>query len=158
MRIGVLAKRTGTTPDTVRYYETIGLLSQSERTGAGYRDFSEDDAERLRFILKAKRLGFTLDEIKGVLTMHGHGQVVCSHVLNLLDDKIERIDGLLAELNSFRAELANLKTWADAQGESLPSIGRVCAIIEQSSVAPGQRALRLLAERSAGPEGGAHAG
>ena len=86
MRIGVLAKQVGTTLETVRYYETIGLVSQPERTGSGYRDFSEGDAERLRFILKAKRLGFRLDEIKGILMQHGHGQIVCEHVLALLDD------------------------------------------------------------------------
>jgi len=153
MRIGELAKLTGTTPDTIRYYETFGLLPRPGRTDSGYRIYAEDEADRLKFIVKAKRLGFTLDEIKGVLTMHGHGQVVCDHVLELLDDRIGRIDRLVADLKSFRAELANLKAWADAQGSMLPSIGRICSIIEQSEFAPGQQSLRMLAEAASGESG-----
>ncbi len=63
LKIGELAKRSGTTTKTVRYYELLGLLHEPERTESGYRLYDDKDVERLTFIRKAKSLGFSLTEI-----------------------------------------------------------------------------------------------
>src|SRR5690606_16567547 len=73
MRIGELAERLGVNPKTIRYYESIGLLSPPERTPAGYRIYGEDALERLTFIKTAQRLGITLDETREILALRDRG-------------------------------------------------------------------------------------
>jgi len=67
LTIGRLAGEVGVSTDTVRFYERRGLLPEPPRTAGGYRAYSDDDAWRLRFILRAKELGFTLREIADLL-------------------------------------------------------------------------------------------
>lgn len=78
MRIGELAAELGLNPKTIRYYEEIGLLPEPRRTQAGYRLYDAADRERLRFILKAKAVGLTLEEIKLVLDVRSNGQPPCA--------------------------------------------------------------------------------
>ncbi len=79
MRIGELATQVGVNPKTVRYYESIGVLPEPERT-IGYRDYDETYAGRLTFIRTAQRLGITLDEVKEILAFRERGQVPCTYV------------------------------------------------------------------------------
>ncbi len=67
LRIGELAERAGTSTDTIRYYERMGLLQSPERTASGYRLYTDADLGRLLFIRRAKRLGFSLGDIKGLV-------------------------------------------------------------------------------------------
>ena len=68
--IGELSRRTGCKVETVRYYERIGLLPKARREGGGrFRRYDGDDVARLRFIRRARRLGFTLDEVRGLLRL-----------------------------------------------------------------------------------------
>ena len=92
LKIGELAKRSGATTKTIRYYELLGLLREPERTESGYRLYDEADVERLTFVRKAKTLGFSLTEIKETLALFDSQQAPCVHVLALLDRKILEID------------------------------------------------------------------
>lgn len=67
-QIGEVAARSGLTPDTLRYYERLGLLSPAGRTSGGFRVYSQQTLERLRFIKQAQALGFTLREIRDLVT------------------------------------------------------------------------------------------
>ena len=98
LKIGELAKRSGATTKTVRYYELMGLLHEPERTESGYRLYDEEDVERLTFIRKAKSLGFSLTEIGETLKLFDSQQAPCVHVLALLDRKILEIDRLVGVL------------------------------------------------------------
>ena len=69
MKIGELARAAGVPIDTVRYYERQGLLPLPARTASGYRQYGHDDAARLRFVRRAKALGFTLEEIRELLSL-----------------------------------------------------------------------------------------
>lgn len=130
MRIGELADRFGINPKTIRYYEALGLLPQPERTESGYRQYTEADAARLDFIGKAKRLGLSLEEICSVLAMCDEGQLPCSHVLELLDQRISGVDHAIEELQAFRSELAGVRAGAAAR---IPE-GSVCGIIEHQTL------------------------
>ena len=66
---GELARRAGCNLETVRYYEKIGLLSEPPRTSAGYRAYGATHERRLRFVLRARELGFSLDEIRALLRL-----------------------------------------------------------------------------------------
>jgi DNA-binding transcriptional MerR regulator len=127
LRIGKLASQLGLNPKTIRYYESIGLLPDPERTDAGYRLYSDQDVDRLKFILKARAVGLSLSEINDVLTLAENGTQPCEHVTGLLDRKLEQLDAQIAALESLRAEVAALRT------EATPHVSQgdgVCRIIE----------------------------
>jgi len=131
--IGDLAKRVGTNPKTIRYYEDLGLLSEPERTESGYRLYAESDVERLRFILNAKALGLSLNEIKDIVDLWASGTAPCGHVSRLLEDKLSMLDAKIQELTAFRDELRAYKDRIDSLG---PQPGVACAHI--AGVAAGE--------------------
>jgi len=88
MRIGELAGRIGVNPKTVRYYEGIGLLPAPEREPSGYRDYDDQDVDRLRFIRTAQRLGLSLSEISEILAFRRRSERPCGYVLEVLDRQV----------------------------------------------------------------------
>jgi DNA-binding transcriptional MerR regulator len=109
LRIGELAVELGINPKTIRYYEEIGLLPAPARSPAGYRLYSAADGERLRFIAKAKAIGFTLREIREILARRDDGMEPCPYVGQLLDQKLTAVETQLQLLAEMRAELLALK-------------------------------------------------
>jgi DNA-binding transcriptional MerR regulator len=110
--IGELAKRTRLTPATIRYYETLGLLSQPARSDAGYRRYSESTLEEIGFIKKAQGLGFTLDEVREILGLSRRGQTPCAHVLELSKRHLHAVEERIAQFIHFRDQLkADIKHW-----------------------------------------------
>ena len=128
VRIGLLATEFGLNPKTVRYYEDIGLLTKARRTSSGYRIYGDREREQLAFILKARSMGLTLDEIGEILDLRKMGQQPCEHVLDVLDEKIEGIDAQLRVLQEFREELVSIKAEA---AKNATSNACVCGIIER---------------------------
>lgn len=115
-RIGALAKAAAVKIDTVRYYERAGLLGRAERSASGYRLYSERDAERLRFIRKAKALGFTLDDIAELLRLQdGGGQR--QQVRARAHARIEDLDRKIRELTAIRDALSTLERRCHGSGK-----------------------------------------
>lgn len=114
-------------PKTIRYYEDIGVLPRPRRTGSGYRTYGKADRERLTFILKARAIGLTLEEIGDILRLRSQGQPTCGHVLALLDRKIAGVDEQLRTLRDVRSDLLELRQYAI---QNLPVDGAICGIIE----------------------------
>lgn len=110
-QIGEMARKIGVQPESIRYYERIGLLPKPRRGTGGYRLFSRDDLGRVELIKKMQALGFSLDQIRRLLELkftHGHS---CQHVRDGLRQKLEAIDHQIADLKAFRKEVAQaLKT------------------------------------------------
>ena len=144
MKIGELAKTTGMTTKTIRYYELHRLLQEPQRTESGYRLYGREDTERLEFIKKAKRLGLSLEEIRDILTLHEQKQALCVDVLALLDQKLERVETVIRELDQFRREMMRLRTESQVRLEQLPEEARICGIIERGIHAKGEVALAWL--------------
>lgn len=129
MRIGELAERVGVNPKTVRYYEGIGLLPDPARRPSGYREYTHDDVERLRFIRTAQRLGLSLSEISEILGFRERAERPCDYVLGVLDRQVADLDRRMAEMAQVRDELIALKEKAD----DLPrEQGCYCAVIEHT--------------------------
>jgi len=106
--IGELATRSGVTPDTLRYYERLGLLPTPHRTGGGFRVYSPDTVEWLKFIKQAQTLGFTLREVRDLLGVTGSGGVTrCRRVRDLLRGKLAELQTRLAELQEFQRTLTD---------------------------------------------------
>lgn len=131
MRIGELADRVGVNPKAIRYYEGIGLLPSPDRRPSGYRDYTEDDVERLRFVKTAQRLNLALSEIAEILGFRERSERPCGYVLDVLDRQVADLDRRIGEMVELRDELIALKAKADV----LPSEdGCYCAVIEHAGV------------------------
>lgn len=105
MQIGVLAERSGVSTKTIRYYESINLLAEPERTASGYRAYGEDAVERLRFIRDAQSTGLSLAEIQSVLELKDAGARSCDHTAALLERHLSEIDEQIERLQVARKEL-----------------------------------------------------
>lgn len=151
-KIGDVAKATGLTVKTIRYYELLRLLDETERTESGYRLYRREDIERLEFIKQAKQLGLSLDEIRDILVLYEHSQAPCIHVLALLDQKLEQVETSIKELNQFRLELTRLRAESQERLEQLPEEDRICGIIERGIHARGEVALAWLEARRKDPQ------
>lgn len=123
MRIGEISKRLGISPKTLRYWEEIGLIPPPPRNSSGYRVFTEDYLRLCQFILKAKSVGFSLREIKQIVSIKYSGKSPCRYVEERLREKIREIDKLMEELRFKRKVLVSL-----LEGERGPS--PFCPIIE----------------------------
>ena len=131
MRIGELADQVGVNPKAIRYYEDIGLLPTPGRRPSGYREYTEEDVERLRFVKTAQRLNLSLSEISEILGFRERAERPCGYVLDVLDRQVADLDRRIAEMGELRRELIALKAKAD----DLPSEeGCYCAVIEHAGI------------------------
>jgi len=106
LKIGELASAAGVSTDAVRYYERLDILPRPSRTQAGYRLYSEEDVERLRFIKQAQSLGLSLDEVRELLPGREAGLSECRRVRDLLTAKVTDLDAKIAQMRAFRKTLA----------------------------------------------------
>ena len=116
MQIGQLATQAGVAIDTVRYYERQGLLPPPQRRASGYRQYDTQDIARLRFIRRAKDLGFSLQEILDLLQLSGHSQADRAEVRALAQQRLADIERKLHELEAMRATLAQVVGQCSGQG------------------------------------------
>jgi len=104
LRIGEVAKRSDVSIDTLRYYERLKLLPPTRRSSGGFRLFTVEHIERVQFIKQAQDLGFSLEEIKGLLATGGADE--CRNVRDLLRRKLTELDDRLKAMKGFRRVLA----------------------------------------------------
>ena len=115
LTIGKLAKQAGVGIDTVRFYEREGLLPRAQRTNSGYRLYALEDADRLRFIRRAKALGFSLEEIAELLQLNAGGGSRAS-VKKLAQHRLDDLDQKLREITAIRDALAQLVRQCSGKG------------------------------------------
>ena len=108
LTIGRLASRAGVNVETVRYYERRGLLPEPPRTPSGYRQYPTDAVRRIAFIKRAQALGFTLEEVSGLLELRVDPNANCDAVERRAGHAIARIDAKLEELTRMRRALTTL--------------------------------------------------
>ncbi|WP_421858769.1 Cu(I)-responsive transcriptional regulator [Oricola sp.] len=129
MNIGAAAERTSLPAKTIRYYEEIGLV-RPERLDNGYRDYSDDDLHRLRFLQRARSLGFGIGECRLLLSLYEDKHRASASVKAIALEKIEEIDRKIGELKSLRDTLANLSK--NCHGDDRPD----CPIINDLAGEP----------------------
>jgi MerR family copper efflux transcriptional regulator len=115
MTIGRLAKQAGVNVDTIRYYERNGLIPEPSRRSSGYREYESADVERLRFILRAKDLGFTLAEIGELLSLSADRDV--RGVKRRAETRLEQVEHKIKELQRVRRGLKTLIDACPGRGE-----------------------------------------
>lgn len=104
LQIGEIAGLAEVSVDTVRYYEKLKLLPTAARTNSGYRVFSVETADRIRFIKQAQDMGFTLEEIKQ-LFVSGGGENQCKNVRDLIQFKLTQLEDRMRQMKSFKGLL-----------------------------------------------------
>jgi DNA-binding transcriptional MerR regulator len=116
MFIHELAQMTGVSAKTIRYYESIGLVPDPQRAENNYRQYAPDAVERLRFIVSARSLGFSLTDIGEFLSARDEGTLPCKRVLDSIDGRITDIDRRIADLLALRDALSRVR----ADGANIP--------------------------------------
>ena len=100
LRIGKLAAEVGISPDTLRYYERLGLLGEVRRTSGGYREYATTAAGRIRFIRNALRFGFSLKEVAAFLSASDAGRPPCKQVRAAGEQILLRVERQIKELHA----------------------------------------------------------
>lgn len=108
LSIGGLSAKTGTKVPTIRYYESIGLLPEPERTEGNQRRYDKGHLDRLNFIRHARQLGFEIADIRELLTMAGHPQASCHEADSIAHSHLATIERRIAQLESLRHELQRM--------------------------------------------------
>lgn len=124
-RIGTIARELGLQTSAVRFYERHGLLVSS-RLANGYRVYDREAVEALRFIVRAKELGFTLEQIREVLNIRRAGREPCGCVKDIVERNLEDIDRRMKALGAMRRELKALAAPSARAETTVP----ICPIIE----------------------------
>jgi Cd(II)/Pb(II)-responsive transcriptional regulator len=109
IKIGELAKRTGATVETIRYYEKEGLLPAPSRSEGNYRLYREEHIERLQFVLHCRTLDMTLDEVRTLLQYWDDPDKDCGNVNTLLDEHIHAVEIRMQELTQLKQHLIILR-------------------------------------------------
>jgi len=115
LTIGKVAKATGMGVETLRFYEREGLLAAPQRSAAGYRLYPESSIARLRFVRRAKQLGFTLTEIRNLLSL-SDGSGSQRDVKAMTAKKLDLLTQRIADLERIRAALSELDERCDGDG------------------------------------------
>ena len=125
MKIGELARKAGVGVETVRFYEREGLLQEPPRRESGYREYSPETLVRLRFIRRAKELGFTLKEIKGLLELRLDATASRAEVRRQAKAKVADVEARIADLQRMRDVLQSLirKCHGDGTTTGCPILG-----------------------------------
>lgn len=118
LRRAELARRTGCNLETIRYYEKIGVMPAPPRTAAGYRVYDESHIRRLCFILRARELGFAIEEVRGLLHLVDGGNQTCAEVKARTEKHLVDVQAKIADLRRIERVLAT--TAASCSGDDVP--------------------------------------
>jgi MerR family transcriptional regulator, copper efflux regulator len=132
VRIGVLAQQVGVSTKAIRYYESIGVLPAPERTGSGYRDYTDEAVERVRFVRAAHAVGLTLGEIREILAYRDRGETPCAHVVERIRRRAAEIDEQMAHLERMRRELRRLERRARTLDPEDCAPSDICHVIPRA--------------------------
>jgi MerR family transcriptional regulator, mercuric resistance operon regulatory protein len=127
MRIGAVAAASGVSVETLRFYERRGLLAPPARLPSGYREYLNDAVRVVRFIRHAQDLGFTLEDITGLLALAAGGPEGCDTVRDLAEAKIDTVTDKITRLVAIRDALAQLVATCER-----PRPDRTCPLLAEA--------------------------
>ncbi|WP_213995623.1 MerR family transcriptional regulator [Arsukibacterium sp.] len=131
MRVRQLAEKLGVSADTVRYYTRIGLLAPTKSTANGYKFYNIREQSCLRFILSARDLGFSVEDITQIIAKADDGQSACPTVRRLIDKRLHETQQRYLDMLRLRKRmLAAVDSW-DSKEDKAPTGNQICYLIEE---------------------------
>lgn len=130
MRVTELAKALSTTPDTVRYYTRIGLIEPKKSPENGYKYYGQAVQERLKFILNARQLDFSVDEIREILTESDKGHTACPLVREIVEHRLAETEKQFQSALLLREKLKNAISDWQSKPDKAPTGHMICHLIE----------------------------
>ena len=124
MRRVDVARATGCNLETIRYYETAGIMPDPPRSAKGYRCYDSTHVRRLKFVMRSRDLGFSLEEIRGLLGLVDHRTQTCAQVQTVAESHLQDVQEKIADLK--RIERVLSETVARCTGDAAPE----CAVID----------------------------
>lgn len=130
MKVTELAKTINTTPDTVRYYTRIGLITPKKRIENGYKSYDKMTKNRLKFILGARQLDFSVKEIRDILSEADNGHTACPLVREIIERRLEETEKQFQAAFKLRERLkAAINDW-QGKPDKMPTGDMICHLIE----------------------------
>lgn len=123
-----LARATGCNLETIRYYETIGIMPAPPRSANGYRRYGEDHVRRLRFVMRARDLGFSLEETRGMLGLVDSSSQTCAEVEAIAASHLKDVRDKIADLQCIERALS--ETVAQCSGSDVPDCPVLDALLD----------------------------
>lgn len=118
LSIGQVARQAGVGVETVRFYEREGLLEEPARRASGYRQYSQDAVDQIRFIKRAQQLGFSLKEIAELLALRVDAETSCDQVKERAAAKLAEVERKMVELQHMRQALLQVASLCEEEGPS----------------------------------------
>lgn len=131
LKIGALAKRTGTNAPMIRYYEEIGLLRSADRQAGGQRVYGDADVKRLTFIRRCREFGFSIEQVRSLVELMQDPTQSCAHARDLAQEHLIAVRAKLAELKALERSIAAFVASCDASCAGGP--GPECVILDDLS-------------------------
>lgn len=129
MLISEVARHSGVSAKTLRYYEDVGLVDEPDRSPSGYRDYDNAVLSRLAFIRSAQALGLSLGEIRSIIALREGGETPCGHVVELVRRRSAEIDQTIRDLRAVKQDLNRLVKRVQALAPVDCDPSRVCHLI-----------------------------
>ena len=134
MKIQEFAQLTGLSTKTIRYYESIGLLSSPQRAANGYREYVEQHLAQARFVAGARSLDLSLDEIREILDMQDRREAPCRTLLNLIEQKANYIEERIRLLKQVEVDLRGLhKLGLSFPTDDIDGKNCICHLVSEHS-------------------------
>ena len=138
-QIGEVARELGINPKTIRYYEEIELIPRAQRSRSRYRVYEQVAIDRIAFILRARELDFSLDDIGEILALREQGEVPCLYVTELVEKQLVHIDAKIVALQQLQRELKEIRQQARSIPlEDIANKECVCHLIENQALTASQ--------------------
>jgi DNA-binding transcriptional MerR regulator len=130
LTVSQLAKDLGISADTVRHYVRSGLIAPERDPNNGYKRFHPEDIKRLRFILQAKSLGFSLADIETIMNQANHGESPCPQVRVIMEERLQETAAKIASMQATYVQMQNAMERWKTQPDCAPTGDHICHLIE----------------------------
>jgi MerR family mercuric resistance operon transcriptional regulator len=132
LSIGSLSQQSGVNIETIRYYEKIGVMPEPERTAGGYRVYGPEHVKRLHFVRRGRELGFSLDELRGLLLLVDGHSYTCAQVHALTVEHLKDIRQKISDLKRLERVMSDMA--ASCSRDQIPECPVIDALFKMPSV------------------------
>ncbi|WP_339616337.1 MerR family transcriptional regulator [uncultured Gilvimarinus sp.] len=139
MKVVEIARKLEVTADTVRFYTRIGILNPTKNYENGYRDYGAQDVNRLRFVLSARQLGFSVEDIQQILGHADNKESPCPTVRRLIEQRLHETEQRFQEVKLLRKRMREAVTQWSKEPDRVPDGDMICHLIEGFSQQAGEK-------------------